>query len=220
MANDLALPNDLDEFGPGFHPTLKFLTGTCKECEEDGIPQNTFFANTPIKDPVIIVIDWRYHAIQWQDGKKIRESFDPESPIYKGIEALRLARKEKYPSLVPRTGLSFLVYILEQGQFAIFFPSAPTQRPTMGDIAKVIKPLDQRDSPAAKAAPNTHIFKLGFERLTNAHKTTRPTVTPLDQLPEQFAGMDPGDKAIEKAIKMFKAPVNSVEEAKDDKGDR
>lgn len=208
-----------------YHPAFKLLTATDPEVKDGTYAPNQFFAHGQvIKNPVIIIVHVRRHAILFENNQKTQESFDPNSPVYKDILEAVQERRGKYPKYVPREGLSFLIYIPEIAEFADFYPAAPTQRPCMGELYTYITPIENRTSDANKQKLFTRVFLMKSVEVPSKFKNKRPTPEALQALPEEFKDMSPNSEQLKQAIKVFMRPVleeqeNPVEEAEED-GDR
>lgn len=201
-----------------FLPNLKLLQGTSPELTEGHKAGNFFISvrNRQIGEKcVICVVGRRAHALLMRDGKKVSESFDKDSPVFKEI-----INTPSTPNQSVRSSYSigdFLCYLPEEDEFVSYFPGIKSARPVSYEIIDHMTEVKHRKMESKKSLPHTNCFEM-WNQMENFGPKNRcfvPHVKPLDPLQEYFPNQDDFDSA----KKIFYSPVVNevkVEEVTDD----
>lgn len=198
-----------------FLPSLKLIQGTNPEIEK-GAQQGTFFVtllDRKLTNKVIITVcARRAHALLLENNKKVKESFNYASPIFKEIIATQSTKDQSVRSSYSIG--DFLLYLPEEDIFCTFFPGQKTLRPVAFDIIDYGTPPEGRAIDSRKNWPHTNVFTLNSEwkKYGTSFRSFIPVVTPLACDPSFW----PTPEALAQPKAIFYKPVideMGVEEA-------
>lgn len=159
----------------------------------------------------IIVVEKRWHCFILNNETIEKESYIRNSEISQFIKLELQARKDSYPDYQLRLGWSFLLYLPDHREFAIYHTNKFASQGVMRELITCITPLDKRDTEAQRKKPHTTVFALSTGTKTS-RQTGKPYVIPIAK-PLEETVLNPEDipdkKKLEQALLMFLAPVKT-----------
>jgi len=196
----------------GFVPPLKLIQGTSREVNQkvDNLqgqrvnlaPGMFYFQpkNLTFGERVnISVISHRLHVIAFNGDKKVEESYNKESPIFK-----RMWNAPDTNEYRVSKGYEWLVWLADIGEVATFFPGRPSAREVSRSIHDYITKPDLRETDSHKELPYTNCFELYADfKKWKSKSSWVPYVTAIEPKPHFM----PSEDIVKNAVALFMSPV-------------
>jgi len=191
-----------------FLPSIKLLQNTNQECgpAPSDPKAGEFFLtlkNRKLGHKVLIcVLGVRPHALLIQGGKKTKESFKFNSPIFKEIQN---TPADGVVTQVMWSGGEFLCWLPAENEWGVLFPGKPKTRPAAGEILTYMRPPQDRKVEASKDLPHTNCFSL-VSKLQSWGPVKKSYIIQI--VPEEPARSNfPEQESADTARRMFIEPI-------------
>lgn len=192
-----------------FLPSLKLLQGTSPElAENDGRNKSGDFylsvLNRNVGQKVIVcVCDRRVHALLMENGRKSKESFNYNSPIFQLIMSISSTKDQSIRS--SWSVGDFLCWLPEENVFCTFFPGVRALRPVAFDLIDYMTTPKERVIESKRDLLHTNCFEFTsfLQNFGPRYRCMVVKLTPLDVERSLF----PESLALKSVQEIFIRPV-------------
>lgn len=189
-----------------FLPSVKLIQGISPETER-GARAGDWWLSVRDKPlgPKFLCSIWgrRAHALMIVSGKKTKESYNSESPIFREI----MSTPGDGQTIITSWSIGdFLVYLPEHDEFGSLFFGRKSSRPAAFIVIDHMTPPDQR-KPQQPKLDHTHCFEISstVKSFGPKNRCYVPEIKPLERT-ETFL---PDKTALEAALGIFYGPVKN-----------